>query len=189
MNKIVLAVLLALCLAGKASSQTLALKTNLLYDLTTSPNIGVELGMNRHISLDINAGTNPWVFPDNKMFQHIKLQTEFRYWPLERMFGHFFGLYTHQIRYDLRHFDYLPDLLEEDRRFDGFGVGGGLSYGYSLYLSPRWNLEFVIGGGFTYLEYDKHQYDTEKGSEFLGRYRTNYFGLSRLGISLVYILK
>ncbi|MDL2221468.1 DUF3575 domain-containing protein [Parabacteroides sp. OttesenSCG-928-N08] len=189
MNKIGLAVLLCIILAGKISAQSVALKTNLLYDLTTSPNIGVEMGVNRHITIDVSVGTNPWMFPDNKSLQHVKLQTEFRYWPLERMFGHFFGVYTHQIRYDLRKFDYIPSMIEENHRFDGIGFGGGISYGYSLYLSPRWNLEFVLGGGFTYLEYDKHQYGTEGTAEYLGRFRTNYFGVNRIGVSIVYIIK
>lgn len=61
--------------------QYLALKTNLLYDATTTPNLGLEVSMGKHFTLDVSGNYNP-------------------------------------------------------RNF---------LYGYQLYLSTRWNLEFTTG--------------------------------------------
>ena len=57
------AVLLALLLLGAGltcSAQKLAVKNNLLYDLTQTPNIGFELAVSHKWTVGINFGYNPW---------------------------------------------------------------------------------------------------------------------------------
>ena len=59
-------VLICLCCAFCARSQVVAVKTNTLYDATTTLNLGVEVACNKHLSLDISGNYNPWTFSDDK---------------------------------------------------------------------------------------------------------------------------
>ena len=63
--------------------------------------------------------------------------------------------------------------------------GCGLSYGYDLYLSSHWNVEFTAGLGYIRFKYDK---SSEEGSNS-ARYRNNYFGPTKVGVSFVYLIK
>ena len=44
----------------KVSGQDMALKTNLLYDATTTINLGYEVAINKKTTLDIWVNYNPW---------------------------------------------------------------------------------------------------------------------------------
>ena len=49
-----------------ASAQDVALKTNLLFWATTSPNLGMELALAPQWTLDLSAAYNPWTFRNDK---------------------------------------------------------------------------------------------------------------------------
>ena len=87
-------VLICLCCAFCARSQVVAVKTNTLYDATTTLNLGVEVACNKHLSLDISGNYNPWTFSDDKSIKHWLVQSELRYWLHERFNGHFFGVHV-----------------------------------------------------------------------------------------------
>jgi hypothetical protein len=71
--------------------------------------------------------------------------------------------------------------------FDGWFAGVGVSYGYHWLLSSRISLEFTIGVGYTYLNYEKLRCTTCK--QAVGDDNAHYFGPTRAGISLVYMIK
>lgn len=52
--------LFTLCFCLEMKSQTIAVKSNLLYDLTSSINAGIELGLSPHWTLDISGNYNGW---------------------------------------------------------------------------------------------------------------------------------
>ena len=71
--------------------------------------------------------------------------------------------------------------------FDGWFIGAGVSYGYHWILSKRMSMEFTFGLGYAFLKYDKTRCtDCRKK---LGEGTSHYFGPTRAGISLVYMLK
>ena len=70
----------------------LGVKTNTLYWLTTTINIGAEIGLGKNTTIDLLGTYNPWSFGDNKKIKHWLVQPEFRYWTCERFNGHFWGL-------------------------------------------------------------------------------------------------
>lgn len=186
MNK--LCVILGLCLlvALDLQAQSVAVKTNLLYDATTTPSVGVEVGFHPHFSADLSANYNGWTLGGGKSLKHWLVQPEVRYWIHESFNGHYFGLHAHYLDYDFGGTK-LPFGMDKRHRYDGNGYGVGISYGYQLYLSPRWNIEFTLGGGYTHFEYDK--YDFPKAGDKIGKFRNQYWGLTKAGISIVYILR
>lgn len=68
---------------------------------------------------------------------------------------------------------------------DGYALGAGISVGYSLELSPRWNIEAEIGGSAYHRTYDLYRRSDRMVQEGLSDTR---IALSRLGISLTYLL-
>ena len=88
--------------------------------------------------------------------------------------------------YDMSHVNFMS-VMKKDFAYDGNAYGGGISYGYQLYLSPHWNIEFSAGVGFLHFEYDKSAYPSDNEKAY--KYRNNYFGPTKLGVSIVYIIK
>ena len=52
--------------SAKSNAQNVGLKTNLLYWATTSPNLGIEIGLGGQTTLDISAGFNPFTFSHSR---------------------------------------------------------------------------------------------------------------------------
>ena len=75
------------------SAQDISLKTNLLYDISTTFNLGAEFRLAPKWTLDVSANYNPFTFSDSKKWKHWMAQPEARYWLCEAFNGHFFGLH------------------------------------------------------------------------------------------------
>lgn len=171
---------------------SLALKTNLGYGLATlTPNLGIEFGMGRKTTLEVTGGWNPWKLEgsneDNKKHVHAFIQPEFRWWTCERFNGHFFGVHGVGAVYNISQHK-LPFFgFEKDYRYQGHAVGAGVSYGYSAMISPVVSLEFTAGIGGWWLNYDR--YDCTKCVENFESFDKFRFGPTKIGISLVFILK
>lgn len=52
--------LLSLCTSSRLHGQQTALKTNLLFLATTTPNAGVEIALNDRLTLDLWGAYNAW---------------------------------------------------------------------------------------------------------------------------------
>lgn len=179
---------LTFCFSGGLLGQKIAIKNNILYDITATPNLGVEFGLSKHLSLDLSAGYHPWSFKEDKSLKHWAVQPELRYWFMERMDEHYIGIHAQHMNYDFSGFD-LPWGMKEELGYDGTAWGGGLSYGYHLYLAPRWNMEFTIGAGYTRFKYTKYEFDNTNRRVDIGEFKRSYYGLSKLGVSIVYIIR
>lgn len=180
-------ILFASLLSLSGYSQHMAIKNNLLYDATLTPNLSLEFGVSKKFTIDVGAGYNPFEFSNNKKFKHWLVQPEFRYWTCERFNGWFFGLHAHGGEYNVAALDLPFGIFKnlKDYRYEGYFVGGGLSAGYQWMLGNRWNLEASIGAGYTYINYDK--YCPECGpSVDSGPY--HYWGITRATISFVYFI-
>lgn len=163
---------------------TFALKTNGLYWATTTPNLGVEFALSKKTTIELTGSYNPWDFSNNKKLKFWLVQPEFRYWLCERFNGHFLGLHGHYAEYNVGG---IKQLELKGKRYQGNLYGGGISYGYHWILGKRWSLEATLGVGYARLKYDKYVCGTcgpkEKGST------KNYWGPTKAGINLIYILK
>ncbi len=170
---------------------TWALKTNLLYaGATLTPNLGVEVGLGDKGSLELMLSYNPWnlegSYEDNKKLVHRMAKIEYRWWLCERFNGHFFGAHGLFANYNVSRYD-IPLLFEKEYRYQGYAVGGGISYGYHLMLAKHWGLEFTVGAGVVYMDYDKK--DCAKCGNLVGHYEKIYFGPTSLGVKLVFMIK
>lgn len=177
-----------------ALCQDLAVKTNLFYGgYTLTPNLGAEVGIGKRSTLDLGGGYNPWnrhgTVTDNKKLVHWLGQIEYRYWLCQKFNGHFFGVHALGSQYNISQHK-LPMLFgkhSKDYRYEGWAVGAGISYGYQFILGKRWNLELNIGVGYARLEYDK--YECKKCGQKIGSEHKNYFGPTKAGVSIMFMIK
>ena len=116
------------------------------------------------------------------------MQPEFRYWLCERFNGHFFGVHLLGGEYNISKVK-LPFGLARDgkeHRYDGWYVGGGFSYGYQWMLARKWSIEATVGVGYVRFDYDK--YGCRDCSPRLESGTKNYFGPTKLGVNLIFII-
>ena len=272
MRKIaILLIVVALNAVGtmqQARGQEMALTSNLLYDATSTINLGYEVALGRKTTLDIWVNYNPWTLGnkwvglyENEMvipspsaskrdvkLKHLLIQPEVRWWTCEKFNGHFFGVHLHGGafnvgalklpfgigRYKNTEGKYLgtypvqmtpvghsnltvqgiayepsrtayPGLGEGANEtndkylgfadsdgifvnsYEGWFAGAGVSYGYHWILAPRFSLEFTLGVGYAYIDYQKNRctdcvVKLDEGIK-------HYFGPTRAGITLVFMLK
>ena len=180
---------LALFLSASLSAQKIALKNNLLYDATTTPNLALEFALGKRSTLEVGGGWNLWEFSDNKKLKHWLAQPELRFWTCERFNGLFFGVHGHGGEFNAGGIELPFNLFEsfKDYRYEGYFYGGGVSVGYQFILGRRWNFEMSVGGGYAHLDYDK--YDCGDCGTKLGSETKDYWGVTRATLSFVYFFK
>ena len=190
--KLCVALLMALFAGMFASAQKVALKTNLLYDATATVNAGIEIGLAPRWTLDISGNFNDWTMSHNRKWKHWLVQPEARYWFCERFSGHFIGIHAHGGEYNFGNLKNGIKFLGSDfskltdNRYQGWYVGGGLSYGYAWILGKHWNLEAELGIGFIYTRFDKYPC-AECGEKIEEDASHHYFGPTKLALSIVYL--
>jgi len=163
-------------------------KTNLLYDLTTTLSLAGEFRLSHKSTLDPAFHLNPWTFnrAENTKFKFFLFQPEFRLWECEAFNGHFFGLHGHYAFFNVGHLPSGPFTQTMNAyRFRGNLAGAGVSYGYHWIVAPRWGVEAEIGAGYARLWYDK--YPCQSCSKQLTSETKDYWGVTRAGISLMYL--
>lgn len=175
-----------------AMAQKVAVKTNLLYDATSTINLGTEFGLSPKWTLDVSANYNPWTYSNNKKWKHWLVQPEARYWFCNKMMGHFIGFHTIAGSYNIGNvnadFKFLGTDFSKlkDYRYEGWFVGAGVAYGYSWVLSKHWNLEAELGVGYTYSKSDK--FECASCGEKLEDAKTHhYVGPTKAALNLVYV--
>lgn len=183
-NRLALALLFIAGTWNTGQAQEVAAKTNLLYDITTTFNLGLEVGLGPRMTLDISGNYNPWRFHDYRL-KHGLIQPELRYWTCEKFNGHFFGLHGFYGSYNVGGLPFNSNIRHN--RYQGHLYGGGLSYGYQWILNDHWNLEASIGLGYAYIKYKK--YPCEDCGEMIKKDHRNYIGPTKAAISLIYIIK
>ena len=198
----------------RASAQTVALRTNLLYDATLSPNLGAEVRIDSLWSLGINVGLNAWDIDKekNKKWRHILIAPNVR---------HYFG----QKRDTLNHYTFDGDRLVgvrhdsvtiynsghyleldaiyshfnvgntripfglysavKDRRLQGDMLAVGGKLGHSWILGRDWRLEAEAGVAIGYAWFKEN--DCDHCGAYYGK-DCRIFLLPLLGINVVYII-
>lgn len=184
---------LGLLFAYNASAQNdVAIKTNVLYDLTATVNAGVEIGLAPRWTLDVSGNFNAWDIKEGKKWKHYLVQPEARYWFCDRFMGHFLGLHAHGGQFNFggikNSIDFLGSNFSNlsDRRYQGWFVGAGVAYGYAFVLGRHWNLELELGVGYAYTKYDAFEC-SGCGRKVETNVPHHYVGPTKLALNLVYL--
>ena len=195
-----IAMLLVLAIPQSAEAQSplgdgrplprIAVRTNLLYDATLSPNLGLDVRVDSAWTVGLLAGLNAWDIDKekNKKWRHMLFSLRARnylndtvyhkrYIEADVIYSHFnvgnvkfpFGLYK-SVR---------------DRRLQGDLVALGGKYGYSWILARDWRIEAEAGVAVGYAWFK--EYDCPHCGTFLGN-GDRIFLLPQLGINVVYII-
>lgn len=199
---LIIAVFAFLASFGSASAQKAAVKTNALYWATATPNLGFELALGNRWTFELEGGYNPWNLDSGNNFKmkHWLVSPEFRYWFCNSFQGHFIGINANYTQFNIGGLPFavpelfvnlssdaaaMPDL--QAARIQGWAVGAGLTYGYAFPISRRWNMEFTIGYGWWYTEYD--QFESRKCGLFQQSVSRHALGPATAGISFIYMIK
>lgn len=87
----IIAIMLAVMTPRIALAQSIAVKSNVLYDLTGTLNLGGEIRCDDTHSFNLSVNYNPWNLGENKKMKHILIQPEYRWWLNETFIGSFSG--------------------------------------------------------------------------------------------------
>ena len=191
LKKLIILITIALY-AARAESQTVAVKSNLLYDATASVNLGMEIGLSLKWTAEISGNINAWNMSHGRKWKHWFLQPEARYWLCDRFSGHFIAAHAIGGQYNAGHLKnsisiFGTDLSRlSDNRYQGWFTGAGIAYGYAWAMGSNWNLEGEIGLGWIYTRYDRFECagcgkieDENRGKSFIAP--------TKAAINLVYV--
>ena len=170
------------------SEFTLAAKTNLLGDLVTAVNFGLELPLGKNFSANAHFMFPWWTagpYGNKYALQMLNAEGELRWWfaPGEQVLqGHYFALQGNGGKFDIQ-------WGRDFGCYQCYNWGVGLSYGYSMSLSKHWNLEFSLSLGYMAIDY-QHYVPSPDWSILIrddAKVGTlHYFGPTSLKVSLVY---
>ena len=195
-------VLLVVAFPAISFAQKAAVKTNLLYWSTTTPNIGMEVRLADRYTLNLEGGYNPFTLDDskevNRKLKHFLITPEVRYWFCEAFNGHFVGINANYSQFNISAVE-IPEIfysinaptgfvgMAKDTRNEGWAAGAGITYGYQWILGKRLNLEATLGLGYWYTDYE--EFDNRKCGLFQKSFNRHLLGLTKCGVSLIYMIK
>lgn len=194
LNKIFFTLAVSLCALfapAKSSAQDVGLKTNLVGDALLNPNLALEVGLAPKWTLDISAEVNFWKLNQHS-WKHVAFQPEARYWLCERFAGHFFGLHALGGTFNVGNLDMDMMFLGTDfaklknRRYQGWGIGAGIAYGYAWPVHKHWNIEAEIGLGWVYTRFDSYPC-AKCGTKLEDNKVHNYVGPTKAAVNVVYL--
>ena len=171
----------------KGYRSKVALKTNLLIWATTTPNGSLEVRLGKRWTLDAAVAYNPWRFGSEKSHRFWFVQPELRYWFCEAFENHFIGVHGIYGKYNIGNSKLPFTDIFDYTKYKGKAYGGGISYGYHLPIGKRWGIEFTVGAGYVYLDYDK--YKCGSCDEFEGNFDKHYIGPTKAGVTLIFMIK
>ena len=172
-------------------AQSLAVKTNLIYDATATVNVGMEVGLAPRWTFDLSGNLNTWSKNEYTKWKHWMVQPEARYWFCDRFSRHFIGAHLLTGAFNFGNIDNNISLFGtdfsvlSDYRYQGYAYGGGLAYGFAFVLSKHLNLELEVGAGYVYLDYEK--FECADCGRKVGEGNHHYVGPTKAAINLVYL--
>lgn len=160
----------------------IAVKTNLLGDAALCANLGVEIGLGQHWSLDVPVWYSPYDITDRWRIRLFAAQPEMRYWLKDAGEGHYFGVHATVAGFNV---SLGGDYRYQDPNHAAFGAGIGYGYAFHLDKSRRWSMEAQIGAGYIGYEYIKYHNTGRNGAE-VSRGKGTYWGVTRAGFAVAY---
>lgn len=184
-------VLLIACMsADRVGAQTVALRNNLLYDATLTPNLGADIRVDSLWTIGALVGLNAWDIDKdkNKKWRHLLISPNVRRWlgdvPFHKSYVEGDLIYSHfNVGNTKIPFGFYSAV--KDRRLQGDLVALGGKYGYSWILARHWRIEAEAGVAVGYAWFK--EYECATCGKQLGN-GDRIFLLPQLGINVVYII-
>ena len=164
--------------ASQTSFRYFAVKTNFAAWAGTIMNLAADVQVSEHISVELPVLWCPWYVSDKHAAKTFTIQPEGRWWLARPGKGHFFGIHAHVSWFNVK---WNRDRYQDTGRPL---LGAGISYGYLLPFNQHWAGEFTLGAGYANMKYDTY-YNIDNGARIDTRTK-NYWGITRVGISVVY---
>ena len=168
-----------------AQAQKVSVSTN-LFDWANFATVNLEVGVSVHQHFSIQAGSryNPWKFKTQKLGlplynNQTTAYAGFRYWPWYVFSGWWIGA---QAQYT----DYKETGIWRHALDTGKAIGGCLSFGYTLMLHEKLNLEFGAGM-WAGRRYENVLYCCPDCMQVRESGPGNFVALNDISISLMYV--
>ncbi len=172
------------CVSCQDRCPPVAIKSNLLYDVALTPDLGVEISLSRLISVGLE-GVYAW-WSNDRTHRYWRVRggwLDISWWfgtasRRQRLTGHHAGIYASMHDYDF-------EFGHKGWQARNPTVGAGLTYGYSFRLNGRLSLDLNLRIGYAggrVTEYTP-QCDTYM---CVRKYLSNYWGLTGAGVTLVW---
>ena len=175
---------------GEVEAQSVAVRNNLLYDATLTPNLGVDLKVDSLWTLGAVVGFNAWDVDKqkNEKWRHLLIEPNVRRWLNDGVFkkSYLEGdlIYSHfNVGNTTIPFSLYDAVKEKRLQGDLFALGG--KYGYSWILARHWRVEVEAGIAVGYAWFK--EYECPTCGQQLGE-GDRIFLLPQLGINVVYII-
>lgn len=189
-NILVLVVTLMFLSVQRGEAQSFALRNNLLYDATLTPNIGADIRLDSLWTLGAVVGINAWDVDKekNKKWRHLLIEPNVRRWlnrtPFSKSYIEGDLIYSHfNVGNTTIPFSLYDAVKEKRLQGDLFALGG--KYGYSWILARHWRIEAEAGIAIGYAWFK--EYECATCGQQLGE-GDRIFLLPQLGINIVYII-
>lgn len=173
--------------AAAGSNCKFIIKTNMLYDVATVPNLGIEIPIGERWSVGAD-----WMYAwwkNDRRHRYLRISggsLEVRRWfPTRRhagslLTGHHVGLYGQMLTYDL-------EWGGKGYLGDKWSWGAGVAYGYSHPVGKRLNIDFTIGVGYQQGEYMTY-HPEDDCYVWDATHNRKWFGPTKAEISLVWFI-
>lgn len=182
--------------AGRTATQTgttahgikFFLGTNLLYDAALTPSISVGVHLGSRFSVCADWMYAWWSNRDRRRYWRVYgggLEARFRLGRSHRhnpFAGHHIGLYASIVTYD---FQFGRDHVGVIG--DKYNYAAGLSYGYTLPVAKRLDIDFSIGLGYMWGRYMKHT-PVDNHDVWMSTHNLGWIGPTRAEIGLHWLI-
>ncbi len=164
------------------------LGTNLLYDLAITPNIGVGVCFHDKFTIYADWMHAWWSNRGARRYWRIyggdvELRMQLGHGRGDNPFsGHYLGLYGSMVTYDFQFGRSHTGVIA-----DKYNYAVGVSYGYSLPIARRLNLDFGIGIGYMWGRYMK-QHLMDEHDVLMSVHKRSWFGPTRVEVGLSWLI-
>lgn len=182
--------LISLMSSQRVAAQKVALRNNLLYDATLTPNLGADIRLDSIWTVGAIVGLNAWDIDKdkNKKWRHLLIEPNVRRWlnrsPFNKSYLEGDLIYSHfNVGNTTIPFSLYDAVKEKRLQGDLFALGG--KFGYSWILARTWRVEAEAGIAIGYAWFK--EYECATCGQQLGE-GDRIFLLPQLGINVVYII-
>jgi hypothetical protein len=139
------------------------IKTNLLYDVALTPNLGVEVPIGERYSVEVDFMRGWWLKRDWSFCWQLEAASlEGRYWFSDRAERYLKGGWYAGILLQGAFYDFQ---LNSTRGVQGETMMAGVTGGYLYPLGCGWSLEFSLGLGYLRTNYRRYTVETIHNDE------------------------